>query len=163
MSAASTLEVSTPPRWSRVAWILPLVALLAVLAWYATHPTALPAPEAAAEATAPAATPVYVGMFSAGDRSLAVRGIDIDVEGGEATAIICRAGNLGVTTEATAFCSETVDAVGAALEPGDQLVLEVTGESGATVEVAAPQVSYREGMQFGTSQTGRPVTVTVLD
>lgn len=163
MSAASALEVSTPPRWSRVAWILPLVALLAVLAWYATHPTALPAPETTAEATAPSGTPVYVGMFSAGDRSLTIRSIDVDVEGGAATAIICRAGNLGVTTEATAFCRETVDAVGAALEPGDQLVLEVTGDAGATIAVEPPRVSYREGMQFGTSVTGRPVTVTVLD
>lgn len=164
MSAASTLEVSTPHRWSRVAWILPLLALLAVVAWYATHPTALPAPQQATEATAPAGTPVYVGMFSADDRTLTVRGIDIEVEGGEASPLICRGGNLAVTTEATAFCTETVDAeTGATLQPGDQLVLEVTGDAGATVAVQAPQVSFREGMQFGTSETGRPATITVLD
>lgn len=91
-----------------------------------------------------------------------LRTIDVDVDQGEAEPRICRGGSLGVTTHADSFCSAVDPARGATLRPGDQLVLEVTGEAGDTVRVTAPHVAFREGGQWGEGSTGRPVELTIL-
>lgn len=164
MSApSSALQVRSSSRWSRLTWLLPVAALLIVFAWYATHATPLPEPGSPVEATTPADAPVYVGMMGPGERTLTLREVGVQVTGGDARAQICRGGSLGITTEADTFCSDLEDAAGATLEPGDQLVLQVVGSSGATVTTEPLRVSYREGLQFGEGETGRAVEVTVLE
>lgn len=163
MPAPSALQVSPSRRWSGVAWLVPVAALVAVLAWYATHPERLPATGSRVEATTPDGVPLYVGMVRVPERTLTLRSVEVAAEGGQVRPVICRAGSLGVTTEAEAFCSEVEDAAGATLGPGDQLALEITGSAGSTVTTGVLQVDYREGVQFGDGSAGRPVSVEILD
>lgn len=162
MTADAPLRVDAAPRWSRLTWALPAVAVLAVLGWWTTHPAALPEPGSPATAAAPADVTTYVGMVAAGDRTISLRSVSVTVTGGTATPRVCRGGSISVTTRADSFCRSIEPAAGATLHPGDQLVLLVRGHATGTVEVAAPVVAFREGLQWGRGSTGRAVELTVL-
>lgn len=148
--------------WARWALVVLALAALGLAAWYTQHPTPLPEPGATVEATAQAGASTYVGVLAAGDRTLHLRSVSVDVEGGDLVSLVCRDGAVAVTTDPTPFCSSVDEAAGATLNPGDQLMLEVTGDAGS-VQVGPTAVDFREGIQWGTGTTGRPITLTILD
>lgn len=155
-------------RWSRLLWLALAVVVIAVAAWYATHPTPLPTTAATVTASTPVGEPVYVGVLAPTaeeDRTLVVRGFDVDATGDvpvDLQAKICRGGAIAVTSEPETFCTSLVNAVGTSIGPGDVLVLEISSTSAGEVELGRVHVTYREGLQWGSSEAGPPVTVTFL-
>ena len=85
--------------------------------------------------------------------------------GGAATVVarVCRDGTISVTSQPEEFCSTVTDAAGATLEPGDGLVLEIldANESGE-VTIAPMEISFREGIRWGTRPVGPTVEATFL-
>jgi len=149
------------PRW----WWAPVGALgLVLLGWWMTHPQDLPTDEDGATTTTKAGRPVFVGLTSGDDaRTLTIRGVELGdaAEGATVEVLVCRGGRITVTADASPFCEELVDADGAELDlPGDQLLVSVTADEATTVSLADLEVSFREGIQWGSH--GLPeVTVEV--
>ncbi|MDN4173882.1 hypothetical protein QWY28_13050 [Nocardioides sp. SOB77] len=168
MTNAVTLEVSTRRRRTRWAvWALLAAALLAVLAWYCTHPPALATSTDARRATTPVDTPVYVGMFAApGDRSLALDGVKVHATANtdvELAPLLCKGGSLVVTSDPGAFCRELVPPEGERLEPGDSLVVEVVAAEPAIVVLDRIRIGYQDGIRAATQPAGVDhAVVTVL-
>ena len=154
-------------RWSRLPWLVLAVLLVAVAGWYVTHPNPLPTTSAVLTATTPVGEPVYVAVLAPGyqDRTLVVRGIDVDPTGEVPVGVegkVCLGGSIAVSSDPEAFCTSLVDAEGTSVGPGDVLVLEITGDTPGEVDLGQVRVSYREGLQWGSSLAGPPVTVTFL-
>lgn len=148
-------------RWTRLAWLGAAVAALALLAWYVTHPSPLPPTGEPVEATTRVDRSVFVGVPTGG-QGLTVRSWSYDVEGGRVDLLVCRGGAIGVTADPSAFCTSVERADGAQLDPGDQLVLQVSTDAPGTVSGGPLHLSWRRGIQIGEQDTGRPVEVTVL-
>lgn len=150
-------------------WVLVVVALVAVGAWFATHPEPLPTSDDTLTASTPLGVPVYVGVFTptAGSgRSLEISDVAVHTAGDAEVTVapmVCRDGALSVTTAPNPFCSALVPASGARLGPADELVLQVTGETPGTADIDRVEVSYRDGLQWATQEAGRPALVTILD
>ncbi len=155
-------------RYSKLVWLVLVVAVGAVAAWYATHPSPLPTSTTPVTVSTPAGDPVYVGVLTPSadsDRTVTVRGIDVDPLGDLPVNVdgkVCKGGALAVTSEPETFCTSLVDAEGASLGPGDTLVLEIYGETTGEVDLGRVRVTYREGLQWGSHVAGPPVTVTFL-
>lgn len=165
MSAVGSALGVTRPRWFRFAWIPALLVLGAFAVWYFTHAAPLPDPRPTISGSTPSGSPVYVGVLNGEtDRDLVLRDLEYRVTGGTAEAMICRDGGVSVTTQADSFCTDVVEATpGITLGPGDQLIYAVNGSPGDTVEVSAVEVHYRDGLRFGSDQTGARVVITILD
>ena len=155
-----------PSSW--LLWLGLAVVVVALAGWYATHPNPLPTEDTPVLAQTPVGEPVYVGVLmpdAESDRTLHIRGIDVDPEGElpvSVVGLVCQGGAVAVTSDPETFCSDLVDAEGASVSPGDVLVLRIVGELAGEVELGRVQVSYREGLQWGTDDAGPPVTASFL-
>jgi len=155
-------------RAGKLLWLVLVLAVGAVAAWYATHPSPLPTTTTAVTASTPVGEPVYVGVLSPTDgsgRTVHIRGIDVDPVGAVPLGVdgkVCKGGALAVTSDPEAFCTRLVDAEGASVGPGDVLVLEISGQTAGEVDLGRVRVTYRDGLQWGSDEAGPPVTVTFL-
>jgi len=152
-------------------WLLAVVALSAVGAWWMTHPSGFAVRGMVTEQT-PSGSPMFIGVL--GPSSDSARSLDISdthvpvdgPEGTEAAVLICRGGSIGTTADATAFCAELIEAKGQTFHFGkatpEQLVLRVTSPSAGTVDIAGVDITFREGVQFGTLRVGPHLVLTVL-
>jgi len=150
-------------------WLLVVAVVLAVVAWYVTHPPALPRSAETVVASSPAGEAVYVGVYAPtvdSRRTLRIREVTVTTEGDvpvEVTSLVCEGGAINVTSDPSTFCTNLVDAEGATISPGDVLVLELTSSLPGEVLVDRVRLSYRDGLQWAAQEVGPQVKVTFLD
>lgn len=157
------LEVRRSRAWLAL-WALPVAALVAVGAWFATHPAPLPTSDEAVTVSTPVDVPVYIGVFAPTGRTLDISEVRVRQSGDAAVdVLVCRDGTVGVTTDPDTFCAALEDAAGAQLHPGDELLLRVSAAAPGPVSIDRVEVSYRDGLQWATEEAGHPVVVNVLD
>jgi hypothetical protein len=155
------------PGWWRIpAVALALVLVLVLVVWWMRSPQSLPVDADGASTTTKVGSTVYIGLLGDDDdkRSLTVRSIELGegVDGATVEALVCRGGRVAVTTNADPFCEELLDAEGADLElPSDQLLVSVTADEPMTVSLDGLEITFREGLQWG-SQRLPHVTVEVV-
>ena len=166
-SASLSVQRSRSRRWLVV--LVCLVAVVAGGAWYSTHPSALPTPPGPVEATTPAGSPIYVGIYTPdpdGGRTLTVRDLDVDPLSDtvpvSVIGLVCKDGSVGVTTDPSAFCGDLVRAEGESVGPGDVLVVQVYGETPGMVELDRVRLTFREGLRWGSAEVGPPIVATFL-
>jgi hypothetical protein len=149
-------------------WLLVVAAVLAVVAWYVTHPPPLPRSADTVQASSPVGEAVYVGVYAPtvdSRRTIRIRDLEVTTEGDlpvEVTGLVCEGGAINVTSDPTTFCTRLVDAEGATVSPGDVLVLELTSTLPGEVLVDRVRLSYRDGLQWATQEVGPQVEVTFL-
>lgn len=168
-SDALVVKRSWASKW---VWLAAVVALAAVAAWWMTHPGGFPERGMLTE-QAPSGSPVFIGILgpsSDSARSLDISDTHVPVDGPagtEAALLICRGGSIGTTADATPFCPELIEAKGQTFHYGkataEQLVLRVTSPTPGTVDIAGVDITFREGLQFGTLGVGPHVVLTVLE
>jgi hypothetical protein len=146
--------------------VLALV-LVGVAAWFVLHPSPLPTTERTVEASTPVGTPVYVAVYSGSraDRAIRLSSVHVNAPAdstAEVTARVCAGGSLSVTADPTRFCTRVLPAAGASLGPDDTLMLEIRSATAGTLVLDDLEVSYREGLQWGTQPVGPRVRVTFL-
>jgi hypothetical protein len=163
------LAVAPSRRGLRVAaYAVVLGALLAVAGWVTTHPDPLPTSRTRVVASTPEVRPVFVGVFGTPadfDRHLHLSGVRVFATSTvDATVIphVCHGGSINVTTTPASFCDEIGPTEDAALDPGDEIVLEVVGAAPGVVEIDRIRVAYRDGLQWATQDAGAPSQVTIL-
>ena len=155
-------------RQARGLWALLVLAVVALFAWYATHPPALPTTATRVTTSTTLQTPIYVGVYASpddGGRTLHLNDVQVSgsgIAGYEATALICEHGALSVTVDPGQFCDDLVPAIGGVLRPGDQLVVRIHAPSPGNLHIARVDVSYREGLRWGTQPAGPQMLVRVL-
>ncbi|MCW2792571.1 MAG: hypothetical protein JWO76_1669 [Nocardioides sp.] len=166
-SRAGGLQVRRSRSWP-ILWVLVVVALVGVGAWFATHPQPLETSDEALAATTPVAVPVYLGVFTPPrdwDRDLHISSVETQSAGDAAVTIetlVCHGGAVHVTSAPDAFCTDLDAASGGELGAGDSLVVQVTGQTPGTATIDRVRLSYRDGLQWATQEVGRPAVVTVL-
>jgi len=163
------LTLRTRSRWLvRLAWLLGLLLVVSVVAYVTTHPDELPTTDTVVTASTPAGRTVFLGVFTATadfDRSIRISGVKVFATAPGAVTIVphlCRGGSLGVTTDPTLFCTELEPTEGATMTAGDEIVLEVVGETPGTVTIDRVRVAYRENLRWATQRAGEPAVVTIL-
>ena len=158
----------TKDRRARGLWAVLLLAVVALFAWYATHPPALPTSATRVTTSTTLETPVYIGVYASpavGGRTLHLNDVQVSgsgVKGYEATALVCEHGALSVTVDPQPFCDDLVPAIGTVLRPGDQLVVKIHAPAPGDLHIARVDVSYREGLRWGTQAAGPPMLVRVV-
>ena len=167
--AAGALAVAPSRRGLRfTAYAVVLVVLLAVIGWVSTHPDPLPTSDKQVVASTPVAEPVFVGVFGTAadfDRSLHVSGVRVFATSTADVTIIphvCHGGSINVTTTPESFCAELGPTEDAALDEGDEIVLEVVGDTPGVVDIDRVRIAYRDGLQWATQDAGAPAQVTIL-
>jgi len=161
-----SLQVGRSRRRLVLLWIVVVVVAVGFGAWFVTHPPPLPQPEQPVEVRMPLGEAVYVGIYDPAaddDRTLHISDVAIDAHG-EATvaALACKGGTVSVTTEPDTFCTSLVEAEGATLEPGDGLVLEILEDEPGEATIDPVELSYRDGLRWGTQPVGPTVEATFL-
>lgn len=166
---SARLQVPRRSRWPvRVGVLVGLAVFVSLVAYVATHPDELPTSDGELTASTPVGTPIYLGVFRADadfGRTLDVSGIKVSAVSTVPVTItphLCRGGSLGVTREPELFCAELVGTEGASMSPGDEVVLEVTGDQPGTVTIERIRVAYRDRLQWATQVAGSPAVVTIL-
>lgn len=156
------LEVRRSRAWLAL-WALPVAALVAVSAWFATHPEPLPTSDEAVTASTPVDVPVYIGVYSPTGRTLDISEVRVRQSGNAAVdVLVCREGTVGVTIDPDTFCNGLEDAAGTELSSGDELLLRVSATAPGPVSIDRVEVSYRDGLQWATEEAGHPVRVNVI-
>jgi hypothetical protein len=151
-----------------VATVLVALSVAAGCAWYVTHPSDLPTSGRTVHATTPTGQPVYVGVFAATggfDRTLRLSGVKVHTTSTtdvEVVPLLCRGGTIGVTSDPATFCTELVNPEGQSFGPGDDIILEITGDAAGVAAVDSVRLGYREGIQAATQDAGVPVVVNIL-
>jgi hypothetical protein len=154
--------------WRIAAYVVLLLAMLAVIGWVSTHPKALATSTAQVQAATPVGQPVYVGVFGAPadfGRNLHVSGVRVFATSTADVTItphVCHGGSVSVTTTPASFCRELGPTEDASLEAGDAIVLEVVGDAPGVVEIDRIRIAYRDGLQWGTQDAGAPAQVSIL-
>lgn len=174
--SSRSLEVPRRPRpaersrWWRVSAIVGVLALVVGwVLWYVRTPDELAITFRTATVSGVVAAPVYVGMFAAGDdfgRTLHVSEVVVSASDDDiaVTPLLCRGGTVGVTTDPAQFCDELIDPEGAELGGGDSILLEVSADAPTEVTIDRIEISFREGLRWGTEEAGLgSVTVTFAD
>ena len=163
------LAVASSRRgWRMSAYVVFLVAMVALVGWVTTHPKALDTSTALVRAQTPAGDPVYVGVFTAPedfDRNLHVSGVRVFAASTAQVTItphVCHGGSLSVTTTPTSFCRELGPTEDASFEAGDAIVLEVLGDAPGVVEIDRVRIAYRDGLQWASQDAGAPSQVSIL-
>lgn len=157
-----------PGRWARWVWVPAVPIVLALLAWWLTHPDELETSDATVNASTKVGRTVYVGVTGSGDlRQLHVREVEIERlaegTGVEVEALVCHGGSISTTANPEPFCDSLEDAKGAELDlPRDQLIVGVTADSAQAVALKQIELSFREGLRWGTHPVGRIVVVDVV-
>lgn len=168
MSTPTDLQVRRGPRAGIVVRALLALVLVAFVVWFTTSPASLPTSDTTISASTPAATPVYVGVFTPGadfDRDLHRSGVKVHTTANTevtVTPLLCVGGTIGVTTEPDHFCPELVNPEGRTLGEGDAIVLEVSSELAAIAVVDRVRLGFRDGLQWGTLEAGSGAIVRVL-
>lgn len=162
-----SLQVERSRRGLLLLWIVAIAGVIAFGAWFVTHPAPLPVPDQPVEVQLTLGEALYVGIYNPGsddDRTLHVSQVSIDVDGEVAVvaALVCRDGAVSVTTEPETFCSSLDEAEGATLEPGDGLVLEILEDQAGEATIQPVEISYRDGLQWGTQPVGPTVEATFV-
>ena len=99
-------------------------------------------------------------MFTVGedfDRTIRISEITVDVtpdDDVEVTPLICRGGTVSFTTDADSFCPELDDVDDADFSSGDSIVLAVTASEPNVVDVGRLEISFRDGIRWGTKDAG---------
>jgi hypothetical protein len=161
-----SLQVARTRRRLVLLWIVVGVVALAFGAWFVTHPPPLPQPGQPVEVQMPLGEAVYVGIYDPAaddDRTLHISDVAIDAHG-EVTvaALACKGGTVSLTTEPDTFCTSLVEAEGATLEPGDGLVLEILEDEPGEATIDPVELSYRDGLRWGTQPVGPTVEATFV-
>jgi len=163
------LAVAPSRRWVQLgAYVVALVVLLAVIGWVSTHPDALPTSKTRVVASTPIAEPVFIGVFDtpAGfDRDLHISGVRVSATSTVDVTItphVCHGGSISVTTTPDTFCEKLGPTEDAALDEGDEVVLEVVGDAPGVVDIDRVRIAYRDGLQWATQDAGAPSQVTIL-
>jgi hypothetical protein len=155
---------------SRLGLYLGLVlalALVGVAAWFVVHPSPLPTSDRTLAASTPVEVPVYVGVYSGSqtDRRLDLTGVHVNAPADTTAAVtvqVCVGGSLSVTADPKEFCTRIIPAAGASLGPDDTLMLQIQSPTAGTLVLDDLEISYREGIQWGTQPVGPRVRVTFL-
>lgn len=153
-----------PAKRTKLGWILAVVAifLLAVgwAVWFLRTPDGLPTSSRTAEGNGVVGQDVYVGMWAVGDdfdRTLHITDIQVGVEAEGDVSVepqLCTGGTISVTSDASSFCTDLVDAEGADFTDGDSIVLVVRAAEPTTVKLGRLEVSYRDGIRWATQDAG---------
>ncbi len=155
-------------RWRTLTAALVIASLLLVVgSWWATHPAGLTVREGHVTAVTTPGRPVYVGVYSGSsdDRVLRVGGVHVHTDATvpvTVEALLCRGGSVNVTSDAKTFCSELLAPDGEQLRPQDSLVLRITGEEAGAAFVAPVRVSFRSGLQVGSSPAGTSAVIAIV-
>lgn len=146
-----------------------LLVLAGLMAWWqSTEPEALPLSDTQVNASTPVDRPVYLGVFTTGagfGRTLHVSGVKIRATSNtdvSLTPLLCRGGNIGVTTDPQAFCTELVDPEGQDLQAGDSIVLQVVSDEPAVAVVEPVRIAFRESLRWTTVPAGSSAVIRVL-
>lgn len=145
----------------RIVIILWAVALaIAWLVWFLRTPADLPTERGRVNESGVVDQAIYVGMFAVGDdfdRTISISEVKVDVDAEGEVSVepkICRGGTVSVTTDATPFCEELEDPDGADFSSGDSIVLVVSASEPTEVEIGRIEVSFRDGLRWGTKEAG---------
>lgn len=165
--SSSSLEVprrQRPEKRSKLWRTAVILATLAVtvgwLIWFLRTPDDLPTESSRVTEAGVVDQTVYIGMFAVGedfDRTIRISEISIDVTPEadvEVTPLICRGGSISFTTDAESFCPELEEANDADFSSGDSIVLGVTASAPNVVEVGQLEISFRDGIRWGTKDAG---------
>lgn len=147
--------------------VLFALALVGVAAWFMLHPSPLPTSDRTVAARTPIGVPVYVAVYAGSqtDRTITLSSVHVNAPAdstAEVTARVCAGGSLSVTADPSGFCTRVLPATGASLGPDDTLMLEIQSATAGTLELEDLEVTYREGLQWGTQPVGPRVSVTFL-
>jgi len=156
---------------SKWLWLVGLIALAGIGAWWMTHPGGF-APRGRLSEQTPVDTPLFVAVLGPSNdsaRTVELRDVSAAYSGPggtDVTVLICRGGSIGTTTDAAPFCPQLVEAKGEEFHYGErvaeQLVLRVQAPVPGTVTVDGVDLTFREGLQFGTVRVGPHLTLTIL-
>lgn len=155
-------------RWRAATVAIGATALLMVtVAWWATHPTALPVREGHVTAVTTPGRAVYVGMVTGSeiDRTLRLGGVHVRTDATvpvEVVPLLCRGGSVSVTSDAAPFCTALEDPTGQQLRPGDSLVVRVSGQEAGAAYVGRLSLVFRSGLQVGTRPAGTRAVVAII-
>jgi hypothetical protein len=175
--SSSSLEVPRRPQpakrsklWRILAVAGAVLLVVVWILWYLRTPDDLPLTDRSAEGTGVVDQPVYIGMFAVGegfDRTIKISDISVDVDADgdvEVTPQLCRDGSLSVTTDASGWCPDLADPEGAEFDAGDSIVLVVTASEATEVTIGRLEISFREGIRWGTKDAGfEGATLTFAD
>ncbi|MDZ5623518.1 hypothetical protein [Nocardioides bizhenqiangii] len=165
--SSSSLEVprrQRPEKRSQWWRVLVIVATVAVavgwLIWFLRTPDDLPTSSGTVDDVGVVGQEVYIGMLAVGDdfeRTINISDVEVDVTAdGEVDVepMLCRGGSVSVTTDAAPFCPELDPVEGAELSDGDSIVLVVSAAEPTEVEIGRIEISFREGIKWGTKAAG---------
>ena len=161
-----SLQVERSRRGRVLVWVAAVVVAVAFGAWFVTHPAPLPVPDEPVTVQIPLGESEYVGLYDPAaddERTLHVSNVSVDVDG-EATVsvLVCQDGTVSVTHEPETFCASLVEAEGATLAPGDGLVLEILEDQEGEATIHPVELSFRDGIQWGTQPVGPTVEATFV-
>lgn len=171
--SSSSLEVprrQRPQKRSRLRRVLAVLAILVLavgwLIWFLRTPDDLPTSSRTVDGTGVVDQPLYVGVLAVGngfDRTVTIDEIAVDVESDGEVDVeprLCRGGSLNsVTTDPSSWCPQLEDPDGKEFGAGDSIVLVVTAAEPTAVEIGRLEVSFRDGIRWGTSEAGIAGTV----
>ncbi|MCW2765124.1 MAG: hypothetical protein JWO11_1083 [Nocardioides sp.] len=169
MASTGALQVRRRPVAGIVVGVLAAIGAAVGGAWFVHHPADLPTSDARVTASTPVGQPVYVGVFAGTaefGRTLRLFGVKVHTTSNsqvEVVPLLCHGGTIGVTTDPATFCAELVNPEGESFGPGDDIVLEVTGDTAGVAVIDRVRLGYREGFQVATQEAGVPVSVNILD
>ena len=168
MTYPGTLEMRRRPRFGIALWLLAAVVVALVAAWFVTHPEELPVSDETIRASTPVGQPVYIGVFAPTvefGRTLHLSGVKVHTTSNvqvTVTPLVCKGGTIGVTSAPETFCTELVNPEGASVGPGDNLVLQVSGDLPAIAVIDRIRLGYREGLQTATQEAGADAIVSIV-
>ena len=168
-SESTELSMRRRPRGLRIAAAVGLsVALIVFGIWYLTHPQDLPLSDRRVDASTPAGSPVFIGVFDVPrdfGREIDLSGVRVQATATTPVTItprLCRSGSIGATRQPDPFCEELVGTDDVTLSSGDQIVLEIVGEGAGAVTIDPVRLAFSEGLQRGVKPAGSRALVTFL-
>ena len=164
MTTTDTALRITRSRGPLIGALVTLLGLAGAAWFWVVHPQDLPVDGRERTARTPTGAPVYLGIART-DRTIHITGVRLQVEASapvEVRLLRCVGGDVQVTTDPSAFCTDLEDPSGHALAPADSLIVEVTGEAAGAAYIRPPQISFTDGLQRGTRRAGSPAVVTIV-